>query len=700
MTRSRRVRTGAAVAVGLIAIVLGAIAAAGFLGEDNPRRSGTNSIFPSEVVATLEPGHELCQSARVPAGTRAVEIPLCDGVAGRGLRLRILVHGTQVVGEASAGGVRARAVRFELPRTLADDAPGRVCVQQGPGASASFLGSLEKPGLTLDGRPAKGAVTMSYYRPGSESLLGLAPVIAQRIGLTRGHSGGGWRGIAILLCFAAGISLAAFALIALARGRGVRRLAWLCAAVAVLNSLAWGLLTPTFQIPDEHFHLSYVQDLAEHGKPPDPGAGVPDGYSAELGLIATAAGLGAINFNPVGRPNWSPEQDDEVDAQLAREPSTDNPGAVAGLLDYPPLYYAALVPLYGATHAAGGSSLDAITLIRILGSLLAGVTVLALVAFLRELFPGRETIVGGVALIVAYQPVFTWIQAGVNPDALLIPLGAVLFWLFARAWNRGLTVRSATGIGLVVAASVLTKLSALGLVVGLVLGLALLVWRQRRGRWRAPALAGVAAAAVPVGLYALVNTLVWDRSLLPGGVADAATGPTAPPEQAVSGFWAYLWQYVLPPVGSMTDFFHVGWTPKDFWTPLWVGRFGWFDYQFPDRVNDAAFVLYVVVAVAALAAILLHRRREWPLWLLFTATAAGLAGAIARAGYPLRSTGNLIFEQARYLMPLLALYALALALAVSLLRRRAELAVLSLLLGVSALHLLGAFILTVRRYYL
>ena len=541
---------------------------------------------------------------------------------------------------------------------------------------------------------------MSYYRPGSESLIGLAPVIAQRIGLTRGHTGGAWRGIAVLLCFFAGMGLAAFVLIALARGRAVRRLAWLCAAVAVLNSLAWGLLTPTFQIPDEHFHLSYVQDLAEHGEPPKPTAGTTDGYSEEMNVITGAAALGPINFNPVGRPNWSHQQDAEVNAVLARKPNTDNPGAVVGLRDYPPLYYGALVPVYEATHAAGGSTLDAITLIRILGSLLAGVTVLALVAFLRELFPGREMLVGGVALIVAYQPVFTWIQAGVNPDALLIPLGAVLFWLFARAWNRGLSVRSAAGIGLVVAASVLTKLSALGLVVGLVLGLALLVWRQRHGRWRAPALAGVAAAAVPLGLYALINTLVWDRSLIPGGVADAASGPTAPPQEAVSGFWAYLWQYVLPPVGSMTDFFHVGWTPKDFWTPLWVGKFGWFDYQFPDRVNTAAFVLYVVVAVAALAAILLHRRREWPLWLLFTATAAGLAGTIARAGYPLRSTGNQIFEQARYLMPLLALYALAFALAASLLKRRAEIAVLSLLVAVSSMHLLGAFILTVRRYYL
>ena len=42
----------------------------------------------------------------------------------------------------------------------------------------------------------------------------------------------------------------------------------------------------------------------------------------------------------------------------------------------------------------------------------------------------------------------------------------------------------------------------------------------------------------------------------------------------------------------MTDFFHVGWTPKDFWTPLFVGRFGWFDYGFPPNVNNFAFVVY------------------------------------------------------------------------------------------------------------
>jgi len=200
--------------------------------------------------------------------------------------------------------------------------------------------------------------------------------------------------------------------------------------------------------------------------------------------------------------------------------------------------------------------------------------------------------------------------------------------------------------------------------------------------------------------YVVLNTQVWKRPLLPGGVGAAAEGPTGPQAEGASSFATYLWQYVLPPTGSMTDFFGVAWTPKDFWTPLWVGRFGWFDYQFPNLVNQAAFVLFAVIAVAALVALVPRLGRLGLPLIAFALLAGGLTLAIARAGYPLRATGNLLFEQARYLMPLLALYALALALAASLLPRRFAVAALGLGIAGAALHLLGAWELTLQRYYL
>ena len=85
--------------------------------------------------------------------------------------------------------------------------------------------------------------------------------------------------------------------------------------------------------------------------------------------------------------------------------------------------------------------------------------------------------------------------------------------------------------------------------------------------------------------------------------------------------------------------------------------------------------------------------------IVYAVLAAGVVLAIARVAYPVREGGNGIFEQARYLMPLVSLYALALALAATRLRSRAV-AGASVFVGVCALHLFAALALTVGRYYL
>ena len=52
----------------------------------------------------------------------------------------------------------------------------------------------------------------------------MLPVIAQRIGRTRGHLGGAWRGVAVLLLFAVGVGLSVWLLVGLARAaRAPRR---------------------------------------------------------------------------------------------------------------------------------------------------------------------------------------------------------------------------------------------------------------------------------------------------------------------------------------------------------------------------------------------------------------------------------------------------------------------------------------------
>ena len=93
----------------------------------------------------------------------------------------------------------------------------------------------------------------------------------------------------------------------------------------------------------------------------------------------------------------------------------------------------------------------------------------------------------------------------------------------------------------------------------------------------------------------------------------------------------------------------------------WTGRFGWGDYEFPEWVSvvhrrDPRRLL----AGRALVFALRHRGaflRRWPEWLSYLAIAGGLLFLLAYTGYGWKRDTGTDFEQGRYLLPLLALYA-------------------------------------------
>jgi hypothetical protein len=238
--------------------------------------------------------------------------------------------------------------------------------------------------------------------------------------------------------------------------------------------------------------------------------------------------------------------------------------------------------------------------------------------------------------------------------------------------------------------------------------MALLGWRAwragaRRAIWAGEAV-GAACLGLPLAVYGALNAGPWNRPVLPNNLTGHSSGAAAGAEavRRTSGFAVYLWEYLLPRVGHMTDFFHTAWAPKDLWVPIWVGRFGWSDYQFPNVVNRFALIVYAVIAVAALVGLIrLVRARAGVTEIAAVSAllALGLIVGIARAGYPLRASGNFIFEQGRYYMPLLCVFALTLALAATLPRRRTAHALAVAFVVLSVVHLGGAMALTVQRYY-
>src|SRR6266566_10051792 len=120
--------------------------------------------------------------------------------------------------------------------------------------------------------------------------------------------------------------------------RAVPHAAWLCALVALANGLAWSLLVPPFEVPDENAHYAYVQQVAEGGTLPR--RILPEGKLSP----AEDATLGAIDFYQIVGQTHNPApfsqlQQQEIDAVGRQQLSTRGDGDALTASNNPPLYY-------------------------------------------------------------------------------------------------------------------------------------------------------------------------------------------------------------------------------------------------------------------------------------------------------------------------------------------------------------------------
>lgn len=481
--------------------------------------------------------------------------------------------------------------------------------------------------------------------------------------------------------------------------RGPRRpgaaLVW-CTAVGLVTALAWSFVVPPFEAPDEPQHFAYAEYLARTGQAPKGGRNAAT-FSPREAAALQATRFDSLHFNVRGRPPWTAGDERALRAVLDRPASSTAGGGDSTAINNPPLYYALeAIPYY---LAASGNALDQLALMRVLSAVLAAITVAFTFLFLRECFPRLAWAAPVGALAVALQPMFGFLGGSVNNDNALFAASAALFWLLARMWRRGLTPRLAAAIGGVAGVALLAKLTALGLLPGVALGLLLGALRAgagvRRRVLRELAIAGAAFLA-PVALYVLVSRYAWDRSLF----ATAAAPAHAPPV-SVRGFLSYVWQFYLPRLPFQQRYF------GDF--PLWriwiegfVGRFGWQDTELPQWVYTV--VGGVLIALAAAAGVALERlraglRRRGPEVLTYAAMTGGLLLFIALAGYRYLLYQGEGFEQARYLLVLLPLYGAIVVLAARAFGRRfahpAGSAIVTLAVG----HALFAILFVAGRYY-
>ena len=482
----------------------------------------------------------------------------------------------------------------------------------------------------------------------------------------------------------------------------VPRAALVCAGIAVLNGACWAAITPLFWVPDEVSHVGYAQHIAETGRlPSDPGderSSEPPGPSDEQNVLSRG-----LPFSVEGRPSWSPARDAELrqmleTGELGR--SRTGQGLAAGV--HPPLYYLAEAIPYSL--AAGGSLIDRVMAMRLLSALLAGITVLFTFLFLRELLPRSPWAwtVGGLA--TAFQPVLGFLAGGVHNDNLSFAASAALFYGIARAFHRGLGAGEGAIVGSAVAAGMLTKASTVALLPGVAFALAALLWRASPpARRRALVGTGVAigAAALPWAAWVVYSRMAVGAGPAPAGglASDSVTGGLGNLREQVN----YMWQALLPRLPFMED--QIPWYPPwEIYFKGFIGRFGWFEFGFPDawyRVAGALFVAVVGLAGLAVARARRSLRGRWTEVLTYALMAAGLVLALELVAYRYHETVNqsAFFEQARYLFPLLPLYGALIALAVKGAGRRWAPALGAFLVVLAMGHSLFSQLLTVARFY-
>ncbi len=474
--------------------------------------------------------------------------------------------------------------------------------------------------------------------------------------------------------------------------------ALVCALVACLNTIGWSFTTPPFQVTDEPAHFAYVEQLASGGRlPSSAGEAFSPDEQVALGALRTEQ----IRRQPENRTIATPGEQRTLERALASTTGSSRraTGAAGVAASQPPLYYALETIPYEL--GSPGGVLVQLQLMRLLSALMAGATALFTFLFLREALPSVPWAwtIGGLS--VALAPLLASASGGVNPDALLFALSAAVLYCLARAFRRGLTPSLAAACGGATAAGLLTKLTFLGLLPGILLAVTVLAAREAQASPRRGAICLIGALATlagPLCLYVLVN-LSSGRSAL--GLASVAVASAAH-ASSTGGELGYVWQLYLPPLpGMQRDFADI--TPaRELWFNGLVGQYGWADTFFPGWVYDLALAPAALLALLCLRELVRRRaalRRRVVELAIYAVIPLGLLiviGVSSYSSFPAQAAG---FAEPRYVLPLLPLMAGAVALAARGAGRAAGPTVGALIVSMFVAYDLVSQLQVVARYY-
>jgi 4-amino-4-deoxy-L-arabinose transferase-like glycosyltransferase len=459
--------------------------------------------------------------------------------------------------------------------------------------------------------------------------------------------------------------------------------------VSLLLAVTWAAVLPAFQAPDEQSHFSYAQTLvARHKLPREAGRPL---FSTQLSQGITAVNSDQVAAQTAVKPEWDPTIERAWAATASRAPDDDG-GGPGPATAYPPTAYAWQAIGYAA--ASGGSVFDELLGARLMTALWVPVTVLATWLLAGEVLGRRRLLQTAAAAVPALAPMFAFVSASVSPDGMLFATWTVALWLGVRCIKRGLPLRDGAAFLAVVALACTVKPTSYALIPAALLVLAFgVLARHGHAPRRLALIAGGAAAALVLAIGAWLALGRPADTLISDSVSTSGTN------------WrelaSYLWQYYLPRTPVQAPAHGVsGYPLLQVWITQGWATFGWLEVKFDPWVYRILALVTVGLFGAALLALLRARRRVDRRVVAFLgATFVILLLGLHWTDYHQIKDEGRAFMQGRYLFPMIGVFGLTLAGALSVvpLRWRAA-ATGAAIAGLLVFHLF-ALGLVVARFY-
>ncbi|BCM90688.1 putative mycofactocin biosynthesis glycosyltransferase MftF [Abditibacteriota bacterium] len=394
----------------------------------------------------------------------------------------------------------------------------------------------------------------------------------------------------------------------------LQRTAFLCLLVAaLLKGIAWSLIVPPWQAPDEPQHYLYGFEIGrQHTTHIVTDSNVP----SDAWQLATLSPH--YKFVPGQQLNLSDPKAVESAIIKLDNDKTERVRDDGRLLFvrgferfHPPGYFLAVAGVLEPLKEAGIRR--ELMAARWLSVLLGVLTVALSVGIGREIWPRRDGFPLLLGILVAFQPMNAFTQATVTNDAALITVFTVLLLLLLRVMRCGMSIGRGVALGAVLTLGLMTKMSfacAVPLVVSLLLWR---LWREKQvisRRKIAPSKLGRVALGWTVALVlpAVVAT-PWYVQTLKGGnskliqssFTNANQLPRRVPTQGYSTSWEkrLRWQFIAStPARDVVNYTRV--------TISYWGNFGWVNV----RVPSALWIFLLLVSIGIIVIVPRRLMRE------------------------------------------------------------------------------------------